>query len=614
MRSILFLIISLVSVAVLAAEESPKLEHFITEHEGQLFDGDQVYRFVSWNIPNLHNAEDAFSFLGKSPWRWPDEYEVRDALASVRQMGGRVARTYVISVQRKGGDMGENVHVLAPGEFNERAFEALDLVLKVAREEGIRIIIPLVDNWHWWGGVREYEAFSGKKKGAFWTDPQVFADYEKTVEYVLNRRNSLTGVRYRDDPTIFGWETGNELDSPPEWTRRASALFKRIDPNHLVIDGNALRGIPVASLDDPNVDVVTSHHYPNSGNNNAESVVEAVKLVDGRKAYFVGEFGFLPADEAQRVFDVVIDHGVSGALYWSLRSHRREGGFYWHDEPYGGNVFKAYHWPGFPEAEEYNEQHVVAMIRDAAFRIRGLDTPPMPSLVAPTMLPPDEVGNLSWQGSTGARGYDVQRATNHDGPWETLVSSLSDAATQYRPLFSDESAEPDVEYFYRVIAKNEAGPSPASAVVGPVIYTARLLADEMADLSRIDSSEGPVELHSGRARRVQEDIHRQVLGAGAQITYRLPEAIQSVRVWAYAKKDSSPLELSVSTDGTMFVPLSVDRQLSAATAGDYGYLRPLLLVAKVVPSGNRSVRLTVHQGADEVQISRVEIGYGGTNP
>ena len=612
MRFAFLLIVLFVSPIDSAAQEPLPLKHFIKEREGRLYDGDQLCRFISWNIPNLHNLEDSFSFLGESPWRWPNEYEVRDALLSVRQMGGTVARSYVISVRRDSGDMGENVHVLAPGKFNERAFETLDMVLKVAHEEGVRVIIPLVDNWHWWGGVREYEAFRGKPKGAFWNDPEVFADYAKTVQYVLNRRNKLTGVRYRNDPAIFAWETGNELDSPPEWTRRASALIKRIDPNHLVIDGNALHGIPVASLDDPNVDIVTTHHYPNVGNNKAESIIEAIKLVDGKKAYFVGEFGFLPPEEAERVFDAVIDHGVSGALYWSLRYHRREGGFYWHDEPYGGNVFKAYHWPGFPEGDEYNEQQVVAMLRDAAFRIRGLKIPPMPTLAAPKMLPPDKVGNLSWQGSTGAESYDLQRATRLKGTWKTLASNLSDANSQYRPLYSDESAEPGIDYYYRVIAKNKAGSSPASNPVGPVRYSARLLVDEMADLSRVDSFNGPVESRSGRARLVQEDIHRQALRAGSQITYRLPEAICSVRVWAFVKKDTSLLELNFSDDGKTFTLLPVDRQTSGAVAGDYGYLRPLLLTMEKAPEALHFVRLSVPRGAEEAQISRVEISYGGT--
>ena len=89
--------------------------------------------------------EDAFEFTSTSPWRWPDEYEIEDSLESIRQMGGQVVRTYVISVYREGSDMGKTVHVLGPGKFNEEGFVALDKVLAIANQKGIRVIIPFFD-------------------------------------------------------------------------------------------------------------------------------------------------------------------------------------------------------------------------------------------------------------------------------------------------------------------------------------------------------------------------------------------------------------------------------------------------------------------------------------
>ena len=87
-----------------------------------LFDGDAPYRFISFNIPNLMVIEDAYEFTKPNPWRWPDEFEIEDALESVRQMGGQVVRTYVLSVHREGSDMGESVHVLGRANSTKRAF------------------------------------------------------------------------------------------------------------------------------------------------------------------------------------------------------------------------------------------------------------------------------------------------------------------------------------------------------------------------------------------------------------------------------------------------------------------------------------------------------------
>src|SRR5690242_17095867 len=84
-----------------------EMQHFITRSGDQLKDGDKPFRFISVNIPNLQLIEDAFSFTGKSAWRWPNEFEIEDALESVRQMGGTVVRTYVFSVYRADSDAGK---------------------------------------------------------------------------------------------------------------------------------------------------------------------------------------------------------------------------------------------------------------------------------------------------------------------------------------------------------------------------------------------------------------------------------------------------------------------------------------------------------------------------
>ena len=80
-----------------------------------------------------------------------------------------MVRSYTLSVRKPGESENVPRHVLAPGEFNEDAFEALDKVLQIANEKGLRVIVPFVDNWIWWGGIKEYAAFRGKEKEAFWT-------------------------------------------------------------------------------------------------------------------------------------------------------------------------------------------------------------------------------------------------------------------------------------------------------------------------------------------------------------------------------------------------------------------------------------------------------------
>lgn len=218
-----------------AAETS--LQNFVTAHDGQLFDGQSEFRFISFNIPNLLDIEDNVTFTNGNPWRLPDQFEINDALESVRQLGGTVARTYVITVERTNDTPNIPRHVLAPGKFDERTFRELDAVLATANRVGVRLIIPLVDNWPWMGGRAEYARWRGKSPDEFWTDPQLIADFERTIQFVLTRTNTITGVRYADDKAVLCWETGNELSSPPAWTREIARYLKSLDTNHLVMDG-----------------------------------------------------------------------------------------------------------------------------------------------------------------------------------------------------------------------------------------------------------------------------------------------------------------------------------------------------------------------------------------
>ena len=211
-------------------------------------EGDKPYRFISFNIPNLHLVEDNMAFAEENPWRLPDRFEIFDALASVRQQGGQVVRTYVLSVVRSQRSARRAAARARARASSTRKPSARSIsCCKTANETGVRVIVPFVDNWVWWGGKAEYAGFRGKKADDFWTDPQVIADFKETIRFVLERTNTLTGVKYPDDKAILAWETGNELESPPAWTREIAAYIKSLDQNHPVIDGyhndDAARGI-----------------------------------------------------------------------------------------------------------------------------------------------------------------------------------------------------------------------------------------------------------------------------------------------------------------------------------------------------------------------------------
>ena len=89
----------------------------------------------------------------------------------------------------------------------------------------------------------------------------------------------------------------------------------------------------------PEVDIVTTHHYPSRRNLKtfAEIIRENWEMARGKKPYVVGEFGFVSTAQMRDAMKTIMDTGMSGGLLWSLRFRDRDGGFYWHSEPSGGN-------------------------------------------------------------------------------------------------------------------------------------------------------------------------------------------------------------------------------------------------------------------------------------
>jgi hypothetical protein len=514
--------------------------------------------------------------------------------------------------------------VRGPGEFNEEGFRALDKVIEVARRKGIRVMIPFVDQAKWWGGIGEYAAFRGKQPDAFWSDRQIIDDFKATVRHLITRKNVYTGVAYRDEPAILGWQTGNEIDSTPEWTREISAYIKDLAPNHLVIEGKSLRGVPVWSLDDPNIDVITTHHYPwGEDHDYARPIRAAHALTKGKKAYVVGEFGFVETPHIANALNAVIEDGISGALLWSLRMHRREGGFYWHMEVgTGRNIYKAYHWPGFASGDRYDERQVLELMREKAFEIRGVAPPPLAPLAPPKLLPIESASAISWQGSAGAAAYDVWRANEASGPWEKIAGAVSDAEVQYRPLFNDEQAAPGKSYHYRVVARNDTGASEPSNVVGPVEVKCRTLVDECRDLSLIDSSSSDVTIATENARTVQEDGHRLAMPHGSAVTYRVEGPISRCRVFSFSRQDDIVLNFAASSDGENYQPINASRQAFPSGQTVYGYLTPVLFETGAASSEARYLRISLPRqptdSADEagealvpLEIGRVEIELAG---
>lgn len=593
------------------SKESEKVgfENFISAKGHSLMDGDKEFRFISMNIPNLNYIEDELNFLTENPYRYPTEFEIRDAFETVKQMGGQVIRIYTLPVKRM--DEPENpTYITGPGEFVEEAFVVNDLMLKIANETGVRIIFSLLNNWKWMGGAPQYAAFRGKTFEEFWTDEELINDFKKTIDFTLNRVNTLTGVKYSEDKSIFCWETGNELSSPYSWVKEVAAHIKSIDQNHLLMDGyyamDNYRYVHPESVEDPNIDILSSHHYEQDPYSQIDNIKYNLEIIKGRKPYMLGELGFESTSAHRNAYDYIIsEEQIAGTLNWSIRSHREEGGFYWHSEPVGHNLYKAYHWPGFRSGDNYDEQGLLELMREKAYEIRGEVLPKLPAPKSPTLLPIENVYEISWQGSTGASGYNIERAESENGPWVTVGKNISDAAVQYVPLYNDISAEIGKSYFYRVEALNEIGISEKSNVVGPITVSEKAFIDEMGNLMKVFGYKN-VGIDKGFDRKFKEDTERIIGEKGGEVSYIVDGKITGITVYAFEKSNENGLEFSVSKDGKEFKTIKVNVISDKKGEGDYGYWNPTYYEFDDVSKENKFLKINFR---DKVQIGRVLIKY-----
>ena len=187
------------------------------------------------------------------------------------------------------------------GEYSETALRRLDLLLLEAAKRNIRVIITLSNYWKFLGGMQKWvdAAYGGGlPMELFYTDEFLRNAYKQFASTIIQRRNTLTGLSYTEDPTIFAYELANEprtshgydalIGRRPgaticDWVAEMSAFVRSLDSNHLVTVGDeGMRAdVPTrpgderAWLNDGHegadficnlqyADVATTHIYPDS--------------------------------------------------------------------------------------------------------------------------------------------------------------------------------------------------------------------------------------------------------------------------------------------------------------------------------------------------------------
>ncbi|CAN0875001.1 Mannan endo-1,4-beta-mannosidase 7 [Linum grandiflorum] len=171
--------------------------------------------------------------------------KVSTLFQEARSHGLSIARTWAFN------DAQDRALQISPGVYSEPTFQGLDLVVSEAKKNGIKLVLSLVNNYDHFGGKKQYVNWARSQGQPISSDDDFFSNsvikgfYKNHIKTVLTRRNTITGIDYKDEPTIMAWELMNEprCTSDPsgttiqQWIAEMASYAKSVDGNHLLEAG-----------------------------------------------------------------------------------------------------------------------------------------------------------------------------------------------------------------------------------------------------------------------------------------------------------------------------------------------------------------------------------------
>lgn len=370
------------------AEEHKPPPNFVRVENGEFAVEDSTFRFAGTNAYYLPNYQKL------------DPKVVSRALDLFEDTGITVIRMWAFYDGYDCGysknDSNENVIQTSPGVYNEEALRDLDEVIAMGRQRGIRFILPFVNYWNELGGICQYNTWAGAENPEnnlqfFITNEETQRWYKDYIKMLLNRVNTVTGVKYKDEPAIFSWQIINEgrnKGANPEivrdWYQEIAKYIKSIDPDHLVgtgeegFDNNTPEDYSAGEYSNtyvlranegtsfimntsiPEIDYGNAHWYANEygfGNENLEVIIKSQKawmndhqkIADKlNKPFILGEYGYPDwgGEKSAQIYKELWEHAenvlLDGSMLWQLTADHIK------CYEFGGNIC----WPGARKDKE----------------------------------------------------------------------------------------------------------------------------------------------------------------------------------------------------------------------------------------------------------------------
>lgn len=256
-----------------------KLKHIILSAAmcllaGCVADSPQESGFVEVQDGEFVRNGEKIAFVGTNFWYGPiiasegrggDRERLHKELDALKEIGVTNLRILVGSDGPEGvAYKVEPVLQPEPGVYNDTLLRGLDYLLDQMARRDMHAVLYFNNSWEWSGGYGQYLEWAGDGKALlpsvdgyenyvdhvcrFVKNDKAKELYYNHVRNIVTRTNTITGKPYKDDPTIFSWQIGNEprafardsvtKEAFAQWMCSSASLIKSLDSNHMVSTGS----------------------------------------------------------------------------------------------------------------------------------------------------------------------------------------------------------------------------------------------------------------------------------------------------------------------------------------------------------------------------------------
>jgi mannan endo-1,4-beta-mannosidase len=385
MKKIFYLIIVFNSFCCLKLfaqpNKSQSKENFITVEATQFIKNNQPYTYIGANLwYGMH--------LGYS-----NKKRLQRELNHLQDLGITNLRVMALT---EGPDT-EPYRITPANNYMNNVREditrGLDFLLVEMKKRNMHAVICLSNFWPWSGGFAQYLQWAesidtipypmdttGKQDwdlyqqitSTFYSDSIAQKIYKNAISKIINRKNSITNVLYKEDPTIMSWQLCNEprgmknVSAYLKWIDESAKFIKQLDSNHLVSVGSEgltttpeYNGLPfIETHQSKFIDYTTAHLWVQNWNlydpkNHSSTYDSAIKKATNyidqhielsvklNKPFVLEEFGIsrdegsfditsstkVRDDYFNTIFNIIYQHiknkKASGANFWAWSGEGR---------------------------------------------------------------------------------------------------------------------------------------------------------------------------------------------------------------------------------------------------------------------------------------------------